>query len=56
MSKSKFLLSLREFRNVSGLVTCGLFIALYVVLNFQSIYITPTIKLTFAFLALALLG
>jgi ECF transporter S component (folate family) len=56
MFKNRFESMFRELGSVSGLVTCALIVAVYVVLNFMSIYVLPEIKLTFAFLALAVLA
>ena len=51
-----FLSSMRELKKVRGITTCAMMIAVYVVLNFCAIYITPSIKFTFTYLALAVMG
>lgn len=51
-----FLSSMRELKKIRGITTCALMIALYVVLNSLGIYITPTVKFTFTYLALAVMG
>ena len=51
-----FLSSLRELKKIRGITTCALLIAVYVVLNSFGIYITPTVKFTFTYLALAAMG
>lgn len=48
--------SAREMKNVYSLVMCAALIALYVAINSVSVYVTPTLKLTFSFLVLAVLG
>ncbi len=45
-----------ELRSTRSLVTCALLVALYVVTNTLSVYVTPSLKLTFSFLAFGLLG
>ncbi len=51
-----FLSSLRELKKIRGITTCALMIAVYVVLNFCAVYITPSVKFTFTYLALAVMG
>lgn len=51
-----FLSSLRELKRIRGITVCALLIALYVVLNSIGIYITPTVKFTFTYLPLAVMG
>ncbi len=51
-----FLSSLRELKRVRGVTVCALLIAVYVVLNFLGVYITPSVKFTFTYLALAVMG
>ena len=48
-----FLDSLRELKKARSLTLCGVLIAIYVVLNTLAIFVTPSIKLTFSYVALA---
>lgn len=48
--------SAMEIKNVHSLVTCAVCVALYVAINSLSLYVTPTLKLTFSFLILGMIG
>lgn len=48
--------SLSELSNLSSIIMCGVLVALYVVIDSFSIYITPQNKLAISFIALALLS
>lgn len=48
--------SAEELRNLRSIAECGILIALYVVTNTLSIYITPTLKLTFSYLVFGIIG
>lgn len=48
--------SAKELKSIHSIVMCAVLIALYVAINSLSVYVTPTLKLTFSFLILALLG
>ncbi len=45
-----------EIRNIHSLAMCAVLVALYVAINSASIYITPSLKLTFSYLVLGILG
>lgn len=45
-----------EIKNIHSLAMCAVMVALYVAIDTASVYITPTMQLTFSFLVLALLG
>lgn len=51
--KNRFYESLLEVKNLRIMTQCAILIALYLVLNNFSIYITPTLKLTVSYVALA---
>lgn len=51
--KNRLVSSLREITNLRTMTQCALLIALYLVLNSFSIYLTPTLKFTVAYVALA---
>ena len=46
----------KNMRSIQGIVSCGMFIALYIVLSFFNIRITENIEIRFAYLALAMAG
>ncbi len=48
--------SARELKSVDALVMCAALVALYATINSLSIYVTPTLKLTFSFLVMAVIG
>jgi len=48
--------SIAELQNLRTLATCAVLVALYVAIDTASVYVTPTMQLTFSFLVLALLG
>ena len=48
--------SVTELRNVHSMVTCAVLVALYVAINSLSLFVTPTLKLTFSFLVLGMIG
>ena len=48
--------SAQEIKNIHSLVMCAVLVALYVAINSLSVYVTPTLKLTFSFLVLAIIG
>ncbi len=48
--------SARELKSVNSLVMCACLVALYVALNSASIYVTQSLKLTFSFLVLGIIG
>lgn len=48
--------SAMEIKSIHSLAMCAVLVALYVAINTASIYVTPTLKLTFSFLVLAVLG
>lgn len=45
-----------EVRNIHSLAMCAVLVALYVAINSASVYITPSLKLTFSYLVLGILG
>lgn len=51
--KNRLVSSLREITNLRTMTQCALLIALHLVLNSFSIFITPTLKFTVAYVALA---
>ena len=48
--------SLGEIKNIHSLAMCAVLVALYVAIDTASVYVTPTMQLTFSFLVLGLLG
>lgn len=56
MSKNRLLASLEELKNLRSLTLCALLIALHVLLNMFSFYIVGQIKVSFAYLALAVIA
>lgn len=48
--------SAAEIKNIHSLVTCAVCVALYVAINSLSFYVTPSLKLTFSFLILGMIG
>lgn len=48
--------SAHEIRNIHSLAMCAALVALYVAINSASVYITPSLKLTFSYLVLGVLG
>lgn len=52
----KFKEQLQNLGKIQTIAVCGLFIALYIVLTYFNVKITPTIEIRFAFLVLALAG
>ncbi len=55
--QNRVISSARELKNLRSLITCSLLIALYVALNsLSSVYITQELKLTFSYIALAMIG
>ncbi|MBR5543416.1 MAG: folate family ECF transporter S component [Oscillospiraceae bacterium] len=45
-----------ELKNTRSLAICAVLVALYVAINSASIYVTPSLKLTFSYLVLGILG
>ncbi len=45
-----------EIQNIHSLAMCAVLVAVYVAINSASIYITPSLKLTFCYLVLGILG
>lgn len=45
-----------EIQNIHSLAMCAVLVALYVAINSASVYITPSLKLTFSYLVLGILG
>ncbi|MBQ2840810.1 MAG: folate family ECF transporter S component [Oscillospiraceae bacterium] len=48
--------SARELHNIHSLAMCAVLTALYVAINSASVYVTPSLKLTFSYLVLGILG
>lgn len=48
--------SLGKIKNIHSLAMCAVLVALYVAIDTASVYVTPTMQLTFSFLVLGLLG
>ncbi len=48
--------SVQELKNIHSLAMCAVLVALYVAIDTASVYVTPTLQLTFSFLVLGLLG
>ena len=48
--------SATEIKNTRSLAVCAVLVALYVAINSASIYVTPSLKLTFSYLVLGILG
>ncbi len=48
--------SANEMKNIHSLAMCAVLVALYVAIDTASVYVTPTLQLTFSFLVLGILG
>ncbi len=48
--------SAEELRSLRAISECGILIAMYVAVNTLSVYVTPTLKLTFSYLIFGIIG